>query len=433
MYVPVEVVPASDFGPATPYPAHVLVSLYKTGTGATCSTISYELVSSATSATSGSQEIATFSNIPSGTYYAIAGSGCDTGTVGDYDRLAITNYKVVIDASLSSQWITPIRLAKTTRSVTASASIGGTQSAITSMTLSGGFLSSDSAGVATGSGSSTTYRFSSVPPGVYTLTMVQSPYPNRIERITVGDNYLVTSTYAMDATQRTITVTVNGPSSGALATLSNGLSCTTVSGVTCTIANVPDGTYTLTGSATGYTTNTSTQFTTSSSTTAAAVTLLASAATSRTITVTVNGPSSGGALATLSNGLSCTTVSGVTCTIANVPDGTYTLRGSATGYVTNTSVSFTTSSSTTTASVTLTASPTYVLTVTVTGRSVTTESINVTVSGGYSCTIAGSASPVTCTVTVPAGLYTVTATTATKTGSGSVTVSATSSTSIQIS
>ena len=102
-------------------------------------------MSSATSTTSGSQEIATFTNIPSGTFYVGIG-GCDTGTVSNFNRLVITSYPVVIDAAVPSQWITPIRLVKTTRTVTASASIGGTQAAITSMSLSGGFLSSDKAG-----------------------------------------------------------------------------------------------------------------------------------------------------------------------------------------------------------------------------------------------------------------------------------------------
>ncbi|CAB5007674.1 unannotated protein [freshwater metagenome] len=194
--VPIEVVPAIDFGPATPYPERVSVSLYKLGVGTDCSTVPYTLVTSATSARIGSQEIATFTDIPSGTYYVGIG-GCDTGTVGDFDRRNITTYRVLIDASLPSQLTTPIRLSKTTRSVTASASIRGTQSAITSMTLSGGFLSDDLAGEATGSGSSTTYFFWGVPPGVYTLTMVQSPYPNRLERVTVGDRNLVTPTYEM--------------------------------------------------------------------------------------------------------------------------------------------------------------------------------------------------------------------------------------------
>ncbi len=196
--VPIEVVPAIDFGPATPYPGTVQVSLYKKGVGTECSTVSYELVSSAYTARFDSQEIATFINIPSGTYYVGIGWGCNPGTVSDFDRRNITSYPVVIDASISSQLTTPIRLAKTTRSVTASASIGGTQSKITSMTLSGGFLSGDSDGEAIGSGRSTTYEFWRVPPGVYTLTMVQSPYPERIEQITVGDRNLVTPTYAMD-------------------------------------------------------------------------------------------------------------------------------------------------------------------------------------------------------------------------------------------
>ena len=195
--IPIEVVPAINFGPATPYPERVLVSLYKTGEGTECSTVSYTLVNSATSARIGSQEIAIFTDIPSGTYYVAIGMGCNAGTVGDFDRRSITTYQVLIDASLPSQLTTPIRLSKTTRSVTASASIRGAQSAITSMTLSGGFLSDDLDGEATGSGSSTTYRFWSVPPGVYTLTMVQSPYPNRLERITVGDRNLVTPTYEM--------------------------------------------------------------------------------------------------------------------------------------------------------------------------------------------------------------------------------------------
>jgi len=196
--VPIEVVPAIDFGPATPYPGTVQVSLYKKGVGTDCSTVSYELVSSAYTARIGLQEIATFINIPSGTYYVGIGRGCDPGTVSDFDRRNITSYPVVIDASISSQLTTPIRLAKTTRSVTASASIGGTQSKITSMTLSGGFLSGDSDGEAIGSGRSTTYEFWRVPPGEYTLTMVQSPYPDRIVQITVGDRNLVTPTYAMD-------------------------------------------------------------------------------------------------------------------------------------------------------------------------------------------------------------------------------------------
>jgi len=203
VYIPIEVVPATNFGPATKYPTTttgVSVSLYKTDTAGvtTCSTVAYTLVSSVTSATRGSQEIATFTNIPSGTYYVGIGRGCDPGTVSDFDRRNITSYPVVIDASISSQLTTPIRLAKTTRSVTASASIGGTQSKITSMTLSGGFLSGDSDGEAIGSGRSTTYEFWRVPPGVYTLTMVQSPYPDRIVQITVGDRNLVTPTYAMD-------------------------------------------------------------------------------------------------------------------------------------------------------------------------------------------------------------------------------------------
>ena len=351
VYIPIEVVPATDFGPATPYPSNVSVSLYKTGTGTTCSTVDYTLVGSATSATSGSQKIATFSNIPSGTYYVGVG-GCDTGTVSNFNRLVITSYPVVIDAAVTSQWMNPIRLIRTARQVTASASIGGTQSAITSMSLSGGFLSSDSAGVATGTGSSTTYVFSNVPPGVYTLTMVQSPYPNRIERITVGDANLVTSTYAMDATQRTITVTVNGPSSGALATLSNGLSCTTVSGVTCTISNVPDGTYTLTGSASGYTTNTSTQFTTGSGTTTATVALTANAATTRSVTFTSTGIS--GVLITVSSGESCTTVN-TQCTISGLALTALTYTASKTGYVTQTGLAI--AADTTTATVALTANP----------------------------------------------------------------------------
>ncbi|NDG66967.1 MAG: hypothetical protein EBY23_08690, partial [Actinobacteria bacterium] len=195
--VPIEVVPAIDFGPATPYPRIVEVSLYKKGVGTECSTVSYELVSSAYTARIDLQEIATFINIPSGTYYVGIGRGCDPGTVSDFDRRNITSYPVVIDASISSQLTTPIRLAKTTRSVTASASIGGTQSKITSITLSGGFLSGDSDGEAIGSGRSTTYEFWRVPPGEYTLTMVQSPYPDRIVRITVGDRNLVTPTYEM--------------------------------------------------------------------------------------------------------------------------------------------------------------------------------------------------------------------------------------------
>jgi hypothetical protein len=296
------------------------------------------------------------------------------------------------------------------------------------MSLSGGFLSSDSAGVATGTGSSTTYVFSSVPPGVYTLTMVQSPYPNRIERITVGDNNLVTSTYAMDATQRTITVTVNGPSSGALATLSNGLSCTTVSGGTCTISNVPDGAYTLTGSATGYVTNTS-SVTTNSGTTTAAVTLVANAATTRSVAFTTTGIS--GATITVSTGENCVTVS-TTCTIPGLALTGLTYTASKTGYVTQTDITITDNA--TTASVTLAANATYVLTVSVSGRS-TNESIIVSVSGGYTCTIAtnGSISG-SCTVTVPAGTYTASATTATKQGSSdSVSVTSTASVSITLS
>ena len=82
--------------------------------------------------------------------------------------------------------------------VTASASIAGVQRKIKSMTLSGGFLSSDEDGIPTSSYGSTTYEFWRVPPGVYTLTMVQSPYPDRIVQITVGDRDLVTPTYAMD-------------------------------------------------------------------------------------------------------------------------------------------------------------------------------------------------------------------------------------------
>ena len=196
--VPIEVVPViSRLEFATPYPESVSVSLYKRGVGTECSTISFELVDSAISARDGLQEIATFINIPSGTYYVGVG-GCDTGSVSDFERRNITSYPVVIDASVSSQLTTPIRLAKTARSVTASASIGGTQSEITSMTLSGGFLSSESTGMATGSGSSTTYIFWGVPPGLYTLTMVQYPYPDRIEQIEVGNRNLVTPTYAMD-------------------------------------------------------------------------------------------------------------------------------------------------------------------------------------------------------------------------------------------
>ena len=196
--VPIEVVPViSRLEFATPYPESVSVSLYKRGVGTECSTISFELVDSAISARDGLQEIATFINIPSGTYYVGVG-GCDTGSVSDFERRNITSYPVVIDASVSSQLTTPIRLAKTTRMVTASASIGGVQSKIASMTLSGGFLSGDEDGIPTRSGSSVTYEFWRVPPGLYTLTMVQSPYPDRIEQIEVGNRNLVTPTYAMD-------------------------------------------------------------------------------------------------------------------------------------------------------------------------------------------------------------------------------------------
>jgi len=402
------------------------VTLYKTGTGSFCSGVAYKSYQTVNAATIGSQKIATFTNIPSGTYYVGIG-GCHTEAVGNFNRLVITSYEVDIDASLPSQWTNPIRLIRTVRQVTASASIGGTQAAITSMSLSGGFLSSDKAGVATGSGITTTYVFSSVPPGVYTLTMVLSPYPNRIERITVGDVDLLTSTYAIDATQRTITVTVGGPSSGALATLSNGASCTTGSAGNCTIANVPDGTYTLTGSATGYVTTTSTSFTTSSGTTTASVGLTANAATTRSIVFTTTSIS--GATITVSSGQNCVTVS-ATCTISGLALTTLSYTASKTGYVTQTDIQLDTSQ--TTASVVLTASATYVLTVSVSGR-VTSESIIVSVSGGYTCTIAtnGSTSG-SCTVTVPAGPYTASATTATKQGSNTVTVSADAAVSIAL-
>jgi hypothetical protein len=194
--VPIEVVPAIDFGPAAPYPERVSVSLYKLGVGTECDATPFTLVASAISARIGSQEIATFTDIPSGVYFVGIG-GCDTGNVGDFGRRRIDTYQVLIDDSLPSQLTTPIRLSKTTRRVTASASIRGTQSAVTSMTLSGGFLSDDLEGEPAGSGNSTTYEFWGVPPGVYTLTMVQSPYPNRLERITVGDRNLVTPTYEM--------------------------------------------------------------------------------------------------------------------------------------------------------------------------------------------------------------------------------------------
>ena len=114
-------------------------------------------------------------------------------------------------------------------------------------------------------------------------------------------------------------------------------------------------------------------------------------ATQRTITVYVTGPSSGGALATLSNGSSCTTVSGTSCTIANVPDGTYTLRGSATGYTTTTSAEFTTSSSKTSETVDLP----------VATRSITFTSnfggATITVSSGENCVTATS-SALTCSI-----------------------------------
>jgi hypothetical protein len=390
VYIPIEVVPAADFGPAIPYPSNVSVSLYKTGVGTECSNVAYTLVSSATSATSGSQEIATFSNIPSGTYYVGVG-GCDTGTVSSFNRLAITSYPVVIDAAVTSQWMNPIRLIRTTRQVTASASIGGTQSAITSMSLSGGFLSSDKAGVATGTGSSTTYVFSSVPPGVYTLTMVQSPYPNRIERITVGDANLVTPTtgsWAMDATQRTITVTVKGPSSGALATLSNGAFCTTVNGGTpdvgtCTIANVPDGTYTLTGSATGYATSASAEFTTSSTEKTAEVTL---AVATRSVTFTSTGMSDVLITITSSGGGTCTTAS-TQCTIPDLALTALTYTASKSGYVTQTGLAI--AADTTTATVTLAVATRSVTFTAVSGATITVSTGENCVTVSSTCTISG--------------------------------------------
>jgi hypothetical protein len=121
-----------------------------------------------------------------------------------------------------------------------------------------------------------------------------------------------------------------------------------------------------------------------------------------------------------------------TCTISGLALTGLTYAASATGYVTQTGLTI--SDNATTAAVTLTASPTYVLTVTVTGR-LATESIIVSVSGGYTCNIAtnGTTSG-SCTVTVPEGSYTASATTATKQGSSnSVSVSSTASADITLS
>jgi hypothetical protein len=137
-----------------------------------------------------------------------------------------------------------------------------------------------------------------------------------------------------------------------------------------------------------------------------------------------------GVTITVSTGQNCVTVS-TTCTISGLALTGLTYTASKTGYVTQTDITITDNATST--AVTLAAVPTYVLTVSVSGR-LTTESIIVSVSGGYTCTIAAASSTSgSCTVTVPAGIYTASATTATKQGSNSVSVSSTASVSIPLS
>ncbi|BBB90376.1 carboxypeptidase regulatory-like domain-containing protein [Methylomusa anaerophila] len=365
-------------------------------------TVSVTVNGTAQTASTNSAGVASFTNIPTGTYaFTAAMAGYTSNTAAN---VAITN-----GATASAA----ISLTRQTgnASITVTDGTNPLSGATVSVTVNGTAqtASTNSAGVAS---------FTNIPTGTYAFTAAMAGYAsNTAANVAITNG--ATATAAISLTRQTgnasITVTDGAnPLSGATVSVTvNGsvqTATTNGSGV-ASFANIPSGTYTFTASKSEYNDNTVSVTITSGGTAAAAVALArqtgnvnitvtdgANPLSSVTVSVTVNG----------SLQTATTNGSGV-ANFSNIPTGTYTFTASKSGYNSNTASVAVASGSPAAATVALTRQ-TGNVTVTLSGT-MSASNYTVTVTDSASATHTGTVSSGSTTATIsniPVGNCTVT-------------------------
>jgi len=216
--------------------------------------------------------------------------------------------------------------------ITGTLTDANTALAISGATLSysGGSTTTDSTGH---------YTLSNVTEGTYTLTAAATGYASQSKAVTIGPGATVTQNFAMAPPPGTLagTVTDSGtaqPIAGA--TVSAGTASATTNASGQYTLSLPPGSYTATASASGYTSQ------------SAAVSVTAATTTTQNFALA---PNPGTIIGTVTDGRTAAPLSGATVsysggtattdsaghyTLSNVVEGTYSLTGSATAYISKT-------------------------------------------------------------------------------------------------
>lgn len=286
--------------------------------------------------TTNSSGVATFNNLPPGTYRFSV----------EQNSLTMMSQPVAITSGGSSAVTVLIPTSGGNVEATVKDSSGAVLSGATVEVLSGSSV------VATGTTNSKGVALlGGIAAGTYTLSASLTNYDSNTTSVTVKDDETTSSSIALTSQGGTVEITVNdgtNPISGAAVTTTvNG---TTYSGTTngsgvATISGVPLGTHTFTAKAAGYVDNTG-SVTVSTSGGSGTISLTGAGGI---VSITVNDGANAISGATVSTTVNGTTYRGTTnssgaATISGMPTGTYTFAASATSYANNTgSVAVTTS------------------------------------------------------------------------------------------
>ena len=363
-------------------------------------------------ATTDANGVATFTNLPPGTY---------TFTCTE-NGLSMQSQDVTVTAGSSS-----------TITLLVSNS-GGNVIAVVKST-SGALLSGATVNVLSGStvvASGTTDQsgialLGGITAGTYTLAVSLTNYVSSTTNVTVTDRGTSSSNIALTAqAMGTAQITVtDGTHSLSGATVSTTVSGVTYSGTTnnagIATISLPAGTYTFAASMSGYSTNAGNSVAITSSSTTSGTIALSGAGS---VSIMINDGTNAISGATVSTTINGTTYSGTTnssgvATISGVPTGTYSFVASATGYNSSTgNIGVTTAGASGTFSLSAVvvapppAIPSYAITATVTGgvggtitpaggsAISTTGTTNVTYNGSQSYTITANTGYVISSITV---------------------------------
>jgi LmbE family N-acetylglucosaminyl deacetylase len=285
---------------------------------------------------SGGSTVATITSGASGTTYSFTnvpnGSYTVTPSLAGY-TFSPTSAAVTVNGANA----TATAFTATAQTYTISGTITGAAGATVTLSSGGSTVATITSGA-----SGTTYSFTNVPNGSYTVTPSLASYTFSPTSASVTVNGANASATAFTATAQTYTIsgTITGVA-GATVTLSSGGSTVATitsgaSGTTYSFTNVPNGSYTVTPSFSGYTFSPTSAAVTVNGANASAT---AFTATATVQTYTISGTITGvaGATVTLSSGGSTVATvtsgaSGATYSFSNVPNGSYTVTPTLAGY-----------------------------------------------------------------------------------------------------